>query len=126
VQDDGVIRRTGNTYEMVFRRGILGPTEKVWTAITIPERIADWFPTMTFTPDLRVGASINIAFAPGQIPPGKVVALEPPRLFVYRWLHPGGDGSLVRFELEPDGDGRPLTFSRTGVSVKALDQAGIG
>jgi uncharacterized protein YndB with AHSA1/START domain len=115
---DGRLTRNGATYDIVFRRRLKQPIDKVWAAVTLPERIADWFATMTFDPDLRVGAKLTIAFGPGDQTFGEVVAVEAPRLFAYRWPHPGGENSTVRFDLAADGDGTLLTFSQTGLGGK--------
>jgi hypothetical protein len=47
-EPNGVIRKTDNGYEIVFVRRLAKPIEKVWAALTVPERIADWFTDMRF------------------------------------------------------------------------------
>jgi uncharacterized protein YndB with AHSA1/START domain len=37
----GQVRRTGETYELVFERRLARPLEKVWAALTTPECLAD-------------------------------------------------------------------------------------
>jgi uncharacterized protein YndB with AHSA1/START domain len=39
---DGVVTRDGDTYEIVFVRRLQKPIEKVWAALTTPERLEDW------------------------------------------------------------------------------------
>lgn len=115
---DGRLTRNGVTYDIVFERRFKQPIEKLWAAITIPKRIADWFATMTFEPDLRLGAKLSVSFGPGNISYGEVIALAPPRLFAFRW---GGPDAIVRFELEPDGAGSRLVFSQTMLDSKSRE-----
>jgi len=84
---DGEIRKTGDTYELVFRRRYAKPIEKVWAALTVPERIADWFTQVTFHPRVELGARIEVVFpeTPDKIEPGEVIAFDPPRLLAWRW-----------------------------------------
>jgi uncharacterized protein YndB with AHSA1/START domain len=127
---DGVIRRTGDTYEIVFVRRLKKPVEKVWAALTVPERIADWFTDMRFIPELRLGARVELRF-PDDDPPyemtnGEVVALEPMQLLAWTWPEPGHPDSVVRCELAADGEGCVLTFSQIGMGVKYLTGTAAG
>jgi uncharacterized protein YndB with AHSA1/START domain len=121
VGPDGRLTRNGTTYAIVFERRLKQPIEKVWAAITEPARIADWFTTMSFEPNLRLGATVTIAFGPDDVVYGEVTALEPPRVFAYREPQPGGGNNIVRFELVPDGAGTRLVFSQTGLCGKSRD-----
>jgi uncharacterized protein YndB with AHSA1/START domain len=127
---DGVIRRAGDLYEIVFRRRLAKPLEKVWAALTVPERIADWLTDVRFIPDLRLGARVEIFFPdddpPYQMITGEVVTLEPPRLFAWTWPEEGHPKSVVRCELTPDGDGCILRFSQSGMGGKWLTGTAAG
>ena len=117
---DGVIRRVDDGYEIVFVRRIARPIEKVWAALTVPERIADWLAVASIEPDLRLGARFNLRFAEGDYRmAGEIVALEPPRLIAWTWPDPAGqpNPSVVRFELAPDGDGCRLTLTTSGLGL---------
>jgi uncharacterized protein YndB with AHSA1/START domain len=65
---NGLIRKREDGYEVVFVRRLAKPVEKVWAALTVPERIADWLTDMRFVPDLRLGARVEIRF-PDDDPP---------------------------------------------------------
>ncbi|HEY3800409.1 MAG TPA: SRPBCC family protein [Caulobacteraceae bacterium] len=128
---NGVIRKTADAYEIVFVRRLRKPIEKVWAALTVPERIADWFTEMRFVPELRLGARVELRF-PDDDPPyemlqGEVIAFDPPRLFAWTWsdvtAHPN---SVVRCELAPDGDGCVLTFSQSGMGTQYLTGSAAG
>lgn len=116
---NGVIRRTGDTYEIVFVRRLRKPIEKVWAALTVSERIADWFDDMRFIPEPRLGARVELRF-PNDDPPyemtrGEVVAFDPPRVFAWTWPEKDHPDSVVRYELAPDGEGCVLTFTQSGM-----------
>jgi uncharacterized protein YndB with AHSA1/START domain len=126
---NGTIRKTSDGYQIVFVRRLNKPIEKVWAAVTIPERIADWFAPMLFIPEPRLGARVELRFAedPSYVmTDGEVVAFEPPRLFAWTWTGEAEQPSVVRFELAPDGDGCVLTFSWSGTSDKYLTGSAAG
>lgn len=73
------------------------PVEKVWRAITDPREMGRWFPSQVEI-DLRVGGTIRFsADTQGPDMEGRILELDPPRLFTYTW----GD-SVLRFELVPE------------------------
>lgn len=127
---DGLIRKTDAGYEIVFVRRLNKPIEKVWAALTVPERIADWFTDMRFIPELRLGARVELRF-PDDNPPyemtnGEVVAFDPPRLFAWSWTDAAHPDSIVRCELVPDGEGCILTFSQSGMGTRYLTGSAAG
>ncbi|WP_293451381.1 SRPBCC family protein [Phenylobacterium sp.] len=118
----GDVRRTGDTFEVVFHRRYARPIEKVWAALTVPERIADWFCEVEMEA-LRVGAPIRLYFREvDHRVAGQITACDPPRLFAWTWPQDGRP-SEVRFELTPDGDGCRLTLTQGGLTPK--DGAGV-
>jgi len=125
---DGEIRKTGDTYELVFRRRYAKPIEKVWAALTVPERIADWFTQVTFHPRVELGARIEVVFpeTPDKIEPGEVIAFDPPRLLAWRWPFETAPAAIVRYELEADGDGCLLTFTHSHLGTHLLPNTGAG
>ena len=128
-ETDGVIRKTGETYEVVFRRRFDKPIEKMWAALTVPERIADWLAEAVIEPDLRVGARWSLHFpAMDYRMQGEIVALAPPRLIAWTWPDPKAPGrrSVVRFELEPDGAGCLLTLTNDGLIKPDLIDVAAG
>jgi uncharacterized protein YndB with AHSA1/START domain len=60
---DGSVERTADGWVVVFDRNIDKPPEKLWSALTDPERLANWLGDVEV--DLRVG--------------GKFVAQQPVR-----------------------------------------------
>ena len=113
--DLGAMRRTGDTVEIVFHRRYARPIEKVWAALTVPERIADWFAEVE-TLDLRPGGAIHLVFPEANYRiQGVITVLEPPRRLTWTWPHKDSGESTVSFELEPDGDGCRLTLTERGL-----------
>jgi uncharacterized protein YndB with AHSA1/START domain len=101
------------------------PIDVVWRLITEPRHIASWF-TDTVELDVRPGglgrfgwtdkatnraATVNV----------QVVAVDPPRLFSFRWDFPAGarpdesNAPLVEFTLEPSGDATRLKLVESGL-----------
>ncbi len=69
-----------------FERRLDHSVERVWRALTDPSELGEWFP-------------------PGE--EGlEVTDSDPPRLLAGTWY-----GDVLRFELQPDGDGCLLVFS---------------
>ena len=87
-----------------FERRLAHPVEHVWRSVTEPEELRHWFPSSVEF-ELRVGAPMHFVHADGQIDTGELRELDPPRRLAFLW-----GGELLRFELEPDGDGTRLTL----------------
>ena len=112
----GALRRTGDTVEIVFHRRYARPIEKVWAALTVPERLADWFAEVEIL-DLRLGGAIHLSFAEVDYKiQGVITVYEPPRRLTWTWPHAEGGTSTVSFDLEPDGDGCRLTLTERGLT----------
>jgi uncharacterized protein YndB with AHSA1/START domain len=99
-----------------MERWLNHPPEKVWRAVTEPERLADWFPEK-ITPELRVGGTV--AYESGES--GAVTDLDPPRLIAYTW---GTDH--LRWELHPERDGTRLVLLHTFDDRAAAASYGAG
>ena len=121
--DDGlgrVIDRGDGFYDIVLERRLKRPIEKVWAALTVPDRIADWFTQVELDP--RVGGRYSLRFPEdGYAMDGTITAFEPPRLLVHTWPHETHPDSVVRYELAPDGDGCRLTLTQTALSRVGLN-----
>jgi uncharacterized protein YndB with AHSA1/START domain len=116
-----VIDRGQGRYDVVFRRRIRKPVEKVWAALTVAARITDWFTDVDL--DLRVGGHYRLRFAQDVdgACDGKIVELEPLRCIAHTWPHAEHPDSIVRYELEPDGEGCCLTLTQTALAAKHWD-----
>ena len=81
---------TYETYEgkpaVRFERVYPHPVERVWRSITVPEELATWFPS-TIEGDLREGGALRFSFPDAIVQPmdGRVLELDPPKVFAFLW-----------------------------------------
>ncbi len=92
--------------EVLFERRLGAPRERVWRALTDPQELGGWLAPADI--DLRVGGAVVFKFDDG-VERGTITELREPEVLAYTW-NEGKTDSLVRFELEPDGDGTRLTL----------------
>jgi uncharacterized protein YndB with AHSA1/START domain len=118
----GEVTASGGALQVVFRRYYRKPAEKVWAALTTPERLADWFANAKV--DLRVGGTIHLNWNTVHEAQMKIVVCDPPYALAWTW-EIGGRETLVRFDLEPDGDGCALTLTHSGLSLDGARDGGV-
>lgn len=112
----GTVTRNGEGFDLRYVRRLKAPIERVWAAITIPERIADWFATADVQIEMRLGGAYRLRFgSEGPYAEGEITAFDPPRLLEHTWPDPPQPPGRVRYELEVDGDGCVLRFASLGV-----------
>jgi uncharacterized protein YndB with AHSA1/START domain len=95
--------------EVLFERRIKAPRERVWRALTDPEELDAWLAPAEI--ELRVGGSVVLKFDEGD-ERGTITELREPEVLAYTW-NEGKTDSLVRFQLEEDGDGTRLLLHHT-------------
>ena len=110
--DLGEVTRTGDTVRIVFHRRYARPIEKIWAALTVPERLGDWFAETTVD-RMAVGGTMQLYFTGADYRSiARIEACDPPRTIAWTWSEvDGSKASFVRFDLEPDGDGCRLTLT---------------
>ena len=94
-----------------FVRFLDHPPERVWAALTDPAQTARWLAAASI--DQRVGGSVEISFEGGEVVTGTVRAIEPGCVLEYTWVSSGTRASVVRWHLEPRGDGTRLELTHT-------------
>jgi uncharacterized protein YndB with AHSA1/START domain len=96
-------------WQLVFKRVLSHPPEKVWRAITEPAHLAHWFPT-TIEGERAAGAALTFSFPDDRWPAidGEMLVYEPPSAMELRW---GPD--VLRLELRPTAEGTELTLLDT-------------
>ncbi|HXZ68101.1 MAG TPA: SRPBCC domain-containing protein [Alphaproteobacteria bacterium] len=110
---DGKLTVIGDSYELRFERLIDKPVEKVWAALTVPERIADWLAECEIEPRLGGRYALHFRELPYRMN-GSIHAFEPPNLLAYTWPEPGHPtDSVVRFLLVPRGAGCFLRLTQS-------------
>jgi uncharacterized protein YndB with AHSA1/START domain len=118
----GEVTRQGEALQLVFHRRYDKPIEKVWAALTHPERLADWFAAAQV--DLRVGGTLKLNWNGAREAEMTIVVCDPPYALAWRWTI-GERDTLVRFDLEPDGDGCALTLTHSGLSLDGARDGGV-
>jgi uncharacterized protein YndB with AHSA1/START domain len=102
---------------------IAAPVERVWSLLTEAEHVGTWFCDAGADIDLRPGGEIVMRWAEHGVGRARIVDLDPPRRFSYRWAaireHWGeepdeSNSTLVEFTLDPEGDGTRLRVVESG------------
>ena len=118
----GEVTTTADALQVVFHRHYKKPIEKVWAAVTTPERLADWLANAEI--EMKVGGSIRLTWNGVHQMEGRVVVCDPPRSFAWTWALDDRE-TVVRFDLKPDGDGCWLTLTHSGLSPKDGRGSGV-
>jgi uncharacterized protein YndB with AHSA1/START domain len=103
---------------------IAAPVERVWSVITEPRHVAEWFGfegKPVELDELRPGGRMAVDHGEYGVHRLRIVTVDEPRLFSWRWApHEGdtdpveGNSTLVEFSLTPEGDGTLLRVVETG------------
>ena len=104
--------REGASLELVRR--LRQPIDKVWAALTTPERLTAWMGVewLGEAGPLRIGAPFDYRFANTDLESrGRVLVLDPPRVLEHSWFENIPPAAVVRWALEPDGGGCVLTLT---------------
>ena len=108
---------------------IEAPQDVVWSTVTEPEQIALWFSDAAEF-DLRPDGTGSLTWKPGgratseleetMVTPVRILEIDPPRYFAFRWTHPAdqdptpANSLLVEFTLTPEGDATRLSVVESG------------
>ena len=107
---------------------ISAPVERVWAVLTEGEHVGRWFSDAGAEIDLRPGGEITMRWAEYGVGRARIVDVDPPRRFSYRWAaireHWGEEpddrnSTLVEFTLAEETDGTRLKVVESGFD--ALD-----
>jgi uncharacterized protein YndB with AHSA1/START domain len=108
---------------------IAAPVERVWALLTEAEHLARWFGDAGAEIDLRPGGALSLTWEQYGTVHGRVVDVEAPRRFSYRWAvlresqsEPvEGNSTLVEFTLEAEGDRTRLRVVESGFDTLFAD-----
>jgi len=109
----GEVTTSGDAFAVVFHRYYPKPIEKVWAALTTPERLSDWLAQAEI--ESRPGGTMRLTWNGQYHMEGRVIAWEPPHTFAWSWPLDDRE-TIVRFELQADGDGCLLTLTHSGLA----------
>ncbi len=117
----GTLEAEGDGACLTFRRWLGHPVEVVWEAITEPRAISKWF-MAEVRREPGVGGRLEMEHPNGVHATGRVLEWRPPSAYEYEWNlppspgQPGGERSIVRWELSPSGAGTLLIMTHRRLS----------
>src|SRR5262249_18479460 len=129
----GTVEQISGRWVLRFERRLRHPREKVWEALTRPDRMQEWFGegdvdldlvdggkfvVRTTGPPQLVEAIIREAGEEALVQHNTVLRVEPPSLFEHTF---GDPDSVVRWELTPDSDGTLLRLTHTEPPAFAIE-----
>lgn len=98
---------------------------EAWAALTVPERIAEWFTDAS--PLGSVGTAYRLDFGDGSVVEGVVTELEPGRRFTHTWAWADaepGQGTVVAWSIEPlASGGSRVKLVHDGWAEAGLDES---
>lgn len=94
-------------YEARFEQRLKHTAEKVWSSLTVNDKLAEWFPELRVE-ELREGGSIRFDMQDGTFKELEILELREHSVLEYAW---GED--RVRFELYPEPGGCRLVLIET-------------
>jgi uncharacterized protein YndB with AHSA1/START domain len=106
---------------MTFRRLLHHPIEDVWAALTDPKQVEVWFMVKLRRENVP-GGSLEMEYPNGVHATGRVLEWNPPHTYEYEWnlppgaYRPGGEASIVRWELSPRDGGTLLVMTHRKLS----------
>jgi uncharacterized protein YndB with AHSA1/START domain len=118
---NGTIHVRDDRASIVFVRRLPFPIDRVWAAITDPKERAVWFGPTSLDPE--VGGKVAMTAEGPPAPPdmrrvvGKILVWDPPRVFELEWHQAITGATVVRYELERDGDETILHFTHSGLKI---------
>jgi uncharacterized protein YndB with AHSA1/START domain len=137
VIDETALRAYGtliDAHTIRFERDLPGPIERVWAYLTESDLKATWIAPGEIPS--QVGGERTTTWEGEDGEPGGGLTLrtrvfDPPRLLEYDWIEhnaPGGAirNSVVRFELEPDGERVHLTLTHRALAVDSYTTIAAG
>jgi len=108
------------------------PPEKVWTFLTVPEKIANWFHETSRPLDKAGTDFVWYKFDPDAEDRkqmwGRVIEADPPRRLVHTFTHNGIEGleTTVTWDLTPIAGGTHLKLTHDGLEKRKAQLGALG
>ena len=110
---------------IVLEIDTVAPAEAAWAALTVPDRVAEWFTDVS--PLGAVGAPYRLDFGDGSIVDGVVQIVEPEHRFAHTWVWLDASPrqeTLVTWTVEPlPSGGARIILVHDGWSEAGADEA---
>lgn len=104
---------------VVVKQRVNAPVEKVWSALTDKPQMKEWYFDI---PDFELGMHNEFNFyEPGEEQKfhhhGEILEIIPQSKLKHSWSYPefSKERTLVKWELQPDGDGTLVTLTHKGL-----------
>lgn len=107
----GTFARAGDFVDVNFDRLYSHPIEKVWRALTDPERLADWMGASTVEP--FVGGKIAMMIGSPGAMSGEILTWDAPNVLEFTWNNPTSPEAVIRYELTAEGTGTRMRFTHS-------------
>jgi uncharacterized protein YndB with AHSA1/START domain len=118
---DGTVKRNNDRYDVHFERHFDAHVERLWAAVTEPKLLEGWLGGPVDELELTEGGNVVIQIHPKGPATvyGKVIRVKPLEVLeltwdVPAWRHiPDFFGTIMRWEVRPDGDGSRLLLTHS-------------
>ncbi len=109
-REHAVLEQHDGRQALRFERTLSHPRQRVWQALSGGEELRRWHPTPFELEPAAAGGRIRYRPAAhiGELPDGRVLEYEPPRLLAYTWWE-----DELRFELQEREGGCVLTLTHS-------------
>ncbi len=107
----GTFARAGDFADVQFDRFYAHPIDKVWRALTDPERLADWMGVSTV--EAFVGGKIAMMIGSPGAMQGEILIWDAPNVLEFTWRNPTSPEAIVRYALTAEGAGTRMIFTHT-------------
>jgi uncharacterized protein YndB with AHSA1/START domain len=108
MRDLGTYQSHGDHIDVIFERHYPRPPERVWSALTDPQRLADWMGVSHVEP--HVGGRFETMLDGIKPMRGKILVWDPPMALELHWSNEHAPDSTVRYELAPEAGGTKVVF----------------
>ncbi|HYW23529.1 MAG TPA: SRPBCC family protein [Terriglobales bacterium] len=100
-----------------FVRVLPAPVARIWWFLSERDGMAAWLTDGEVEP--RPGGRLELVWETGEVQRGEVTRWEPERVLEYTW-DAGGERSVVRYELTPQGGQTMLVLTHTRLETDRL------
>ncbi|MDG5803559.1 SRPBCC domain-containing protein [Streptomyces ossamyceticus] len=113
-----------------FERHLKHSREKVWSAVTDPRHLSQWYPLRVTGLEPRAGGRISFDDGEGTLCTATITDFDPPRLFAFDEHAPAGEergfDDHLRIELRDEGAGCLLVLTHVLADPSIADGASGG